>query len=258
MTPLRLAISVGAVIAVTACAALGVPVLRFQAAVPPPNPPILAAANGETISQRAFERDSGWNDTYSTGSRLYEENCAGCHGDTGQGEFGLPLNLQSFLIIADSGYLIRSMQFGRPIRGMPSFAEDFTPEDMRAVAAFIKSWQYQPSRELPDASSKGNAENGEALFGGLCIGCHGLEGEGGPEAGGGHVIGATSGIGGPALADEGFLKSATDEYIKATLMFGRVGTPMGAYLKGRQGFVELREYEIDDIVAYLRSREPKD
>lgn len=258
MTRLRATSLAAAVITVLTAAVLGIPALRVQAADPPPKPPILVAANGETISQRAFERDSAWNDTYSTGSRLYEENCAGCHGEMGQGEFGLPLNLQSFLIIADSGYLIRSMQFGRPIRGMPSFTDVFSPQEMRAVAAFIKSWQYQPSRELPDASNKGNAENGAALFGGLCIGCHGLKGEGGPEAGGGHVIGATSGIGGPALADEGFLKSATDEYIKATLMFGRVGTPMGAYLKGRQGFVELREYEIDDIVAYLRSREPKD
>ena len=70
---------------------------------------------------------------------------------------------------------------------------------------------------------------------------------------GGHVIGAVSGIGGPALADQGFLKSATDSYIKATLMYGRIGTPMGAYLKGRQGFVELYEPEIDNIIAYLRS-----
>lgn len=258
MRPLRTTFLVAAVITVSACAALGVPPLRFQAPVPPQNAPILVAANGETVSQRVFERDSAWNDTYSTGSALYEENCSACHGEMGQGEFGLPLNLQSFLTIADTGYLIRSMEFGRPIRGMPSFAEDFSPKDMHAVAAFIKSWQYQPSRELPDASNKGDAGNGKVLFGGLCIGCHGLDGEGGPEAGGGHVIGATSGIGGPALTDAGFLKSATDEYIKATLMFGRVGTPMGAYLKGRQGFVELREYEIDDIVAYLRSREPKD
>ncbi len=82
--------------------------------------------------------------------------------------------------------------------------------------------------------------------------------QGGPNAGGGHVIGAVSGIGGPALADPGFLKSATDSYSKATLMYGRVGTPMGAYLKGRQGFVELYEQEIDDIVTYLRSLEEKE
>lgn len=212
------------------------------------------AQPGAPVSQQPFVRDGAWNTTYSTGLTLYEENCGGCHGERGRGDVGLPLNLQSFLVIADTGYLIRSMQYGRPIRGMPAFAEDLKPAQMRAIAAYIKSWQFQPSLELPP-SKNGNADNGQALFKGLCTGCHGLDGKGGPKAGGGHVIGAVSGIGGPALADPGFLKSATDGYIKATLMYGRIGTPMGAYLKGRQGFVELREYEIDDIVAYLRSLE---
>lgn len=211
------------------------------------------AQNGSPVSQTPFLRDSGWNRNYSRGHLLFAENCAACHGERGRGGLGLPLNLQSFLVLADEGYLIRSMKFGRPIRGMPSFTEDLTPADMRAIALYIKSWQYQPSVELLAGPVNGNAGEGEALFKGLCTGCHGLDGKGGPIAGGGHVIGAVSGIGGPALADQGFLKSATDGYIKATLMFGRIGTPMGAYLKGRQGFVELREWEIDDIVAYLRS-----
>ncbi len=215
------------------------------------------ARNGIPVSQRAFDRDGAWNNNYSTGRALFEENCSGCHGEHGRGGLGLPLNLQSFLIIADTGYLIRSMRHGRPLREMPAFENELTPAQMRAIALYIKSWQYQPSMQLP-AVAKGDIVEGKALFSGLCAGCHGIGGKGGPIAGGGHVIGAVSGIGGPALADPGFLKSATDRYIKATLMFGRVGTPMGAYLKGRQGFVELRESEIDSIVAYLRSLQPKD
>jgi cytochrome c oxidase cbb3-type subunit 3 len=149
------------------------------------------------------------------------------------------------------------MRHGRPIGDMPAFEDELSPAEMRVIALYIKSWQFQPSRELP-AVGKGDVVEGRALFDGLCTGCHGIGGKGGPIAGGGHVIGAVSGIGGPALADPGFLKSATDRYIKATLMFGRVGTPMGAYLKDLQGFVELRESEIDSIVAYLRSLQPKD
>jgi cytochrome c oxidase cbb3-type subunit 3 len=209
------------------------------------------------VSQRVFDRDSGWNVTYSRGRALFEEKCAACHGEQGKGGFGLPLNLQSFLIIADIGYLVRSMRYGRPIRNMPSFEGELKRADMRAIAYYIKSWQYQPSVELPKTPGNGDVVVGKALFDGLCTGCHGLDGKGGPVAGGGHVIGAVSGIGGPALTDPGFLKSATDRYIKATLMMGRVGTPMGAYLKGRQGFVELRESEIDSIVAYIRTLQPK-
>ncbi len=210
------------------------------------------------VSQQPFARDSGMNDRYSKGAELFEENCSGCHGEQGRGGLGLPLNLQSFLRIADTGYLIRSMLNGRPIREMPSFDGVLEPAEMRDIALFIKSWQYQPSLELPPGPITGDLDEGRELFKGLCTGCHGLNGQGGPIAGGGHVIGAVSGIGGPALADPGFLKSATDGYIKATLMSGRTGTPMGAYLKGRQGFVELRETEIDSIIVYLRSLESKE
>ncbi len=211
------------------------------------------------VSQQPYARDGGWNETYSRGFELFAEHCAACHGETGRGDYGLPLNLQSFLVIADTDYLIRSMRYGRPVRGMPAFADEGLSEaDMRAVAFYVKSWQYEPSLELPAGSIDGDVEEGGALFQGLCTGCHGLDGMGGPNAGGGHVIGAVSGIGGPALADPGFLRSASDGYIKATLMYGRIGTPMGAYLKGRQGFVELHESEIDSIVAYLRSLEPRE
>ncbi len=216
------------------------------------------AQNSAPVSQEVFARNSGWNEVYSQGQELFAENCSACHGETGTGGLGLPLNLQSFLVIADKGYLIRSMIHGRETRGMPSFRDELTPPQMEAVALFIKSWQYQPSLDLPRAPMNGDPDDGATLFRGLCAGCHGLQGRGGPKAGGGPVIGAVSGIGGPALADQGFLKSATDSYIKATLMYGRIGTPMGAYLKGRQGFVELREYEIDNIVAYLRSLESKE
>lgn len=216
----------------------------------------LATAQGLVeVSQRPFDMDSGWNGTYSNGSALFEENCSACHGPSGEGGYGLPLNLQSFLTIADIGYLIRSMEYGRPWRGMPQFTDFLSDEEIRDIALYIKSWQYQPSFDLPNGPLTGDLEEGELLFNGLCTGCHGLGGRGGPEVGGGHVIGAVSGFGGPALTDPGFMKSATDSYIKATLMYGRVGTPMGAYLKGRQGFVELRETEIDSIVVYLRSLE---
>ena len=222
-----------------------------------PSPPAGAQDNGH-VSQRPFDTDGGWNANYSLGADLFDGNCAACHGGIGEGGYGLPLNLQSFLKIADTGYLIRSMRYGRSVRGMPAFEDMLTADEMKAIALYIKSWQYQPNLELPAEPITGDLDTGRELFNGLCTGCHGTDGMGGPEAGGGHVIGAVSGFGGPALADPDFLKSATDGYIKATLMYGRVGTPMGAYLKGLQGFVELREDEIDSIIVYLRSLESEE
>ena len=109
---------------VFSCAVLVLSILSASASM---------AQNGTPVSQRVFDRDSAWNNNYSTGRALFEEHCSGCHGEHGRGGLGLPLNLQSFLIIADTGYLIRSMRYGRPIRKMPAFDKDLTPKQMRAM-----------------------------------------------------------------------------------------------------------------------------
>lgn len=203
-----------------------------------------------------FSRDVGWNDTYSKGLSLFQDNCAVCHGDNGQGDTGLPLNLQSFLTIAPLEYIVRTINAGRPVHEMPSFKDELTPQEIKEIAMFVKSWQYSPSLPVEEGAVKGNRENGKELFQGICVGCHGLKGEGGPEAGVGRVTESMKGFPGPALADPGFQKSATDGFVKASLMYGRKGTPMVAFLKGGQGMVELSEEEINDLVSFVRTMEP--
>lgn len=205
-----------------------------------------------------FQRDPRWNDAYSKGQRLYLKNCAACHGRDGEGGLGLPLNLQSFLVVAPENYIKKSILYGRPGRLMPAFEKMLKPEEVEAIVSFVRSWQFQEGVPVKKGPVKGDPENGRSLFQGICTGCHGLNGEGGPAGlGGAHITSTITAARGPALNNQGFLKSATDGYIKATLMYGRVGTPMGAYLKGRQGFVELTEQEINDIVAFIRSWEKR-
>ena len=206
----------------------------------------------------AFERDSRWNTAYSEGRSLYLKHCAACHGKDGEGGVGLPLNLQSFLTVAPPGYIRRSVFYGRLPRPMIAFAAILKKEEIESIATYVRSWQVQDYRDIDVKRVAGSVSNGKLLFDGICSGCHGRDGVGGPQVGGGHVTSAIAGYTGPSLNNQGFLKSATDGYIKATLMYGRVGTPMGAYLKGRQGFVELREEEINDIVVYIRSWEKQD
>jgi cytochrome c oxidase cbb3-type subunit 3 len=200
-------------------------------------------------------RDSRWDASYSMGQKLYATHCAACHGKNGEGGVGLPLNLQSFLSVAPEGYIKRSIYYGRLPRQMISFGTFLKKDQIEAIATYVRSWQVSDYKGLDVKTVKGSAANGKKLFNGMCIGCHGLDGLGGPQVGGGHVTNAVAGYAGPALNNQGFLKSATDGYIKATLMSGRVGTPMGSYLKGKQGFVELQEEEINDLVAYIRTWE---
>ncbi|MFQ5847260.1 MAG: c-type cytochrome [Candidatus Methylomirabilales bacterium] len=206
----------------------------------------------------AFERDSRWNTSYSEGRALYLKYCSACHGTDGEGRIGLPLNLQSFLTVAPPGYIRRSIFYGRLPRQMTPFGTILSKKEIEAIATYVRGWQVQDYKGIDVRRVAGSVSNGKLLFNGICSGCHGRDGVGGPQVGGGHVTSAIAGYAGPSLNNQGFLKSATDGYIKATLMYGRVGTPMGAYLKGRQGFVELSEEEINDIVAYIRSWERQD
>lgn len=206
----------------------------------------------------AFERDSRWNTSYSEGRSLFLKHCAACHGMEGEGAIGLPLNLQSFLSVAPPGYIRRSIFYGRLPKQMIPFGTILKKEEIESIASYVRSWQVQDYKGIDVKRIAGSKSNGKQLFDGICSGCHGTDGLGGPLVGGGHVTNAIAGFSGPALNNQGFLKSATDGYIKATLMYGRVGTPMGAYLKGKQGFVELSEEEINDIVAYIRSWQKRD
>ncbi len=199
------------------------------------------------------DRDTAWNDAYSQGMALYNKNCTACHGMNGEGGIGLPLNLQSYLVISPLEYIIKTIKYGRPGRLMPSFEMIFSEKQIKAIAYYVKSWQIEESKELQEGPVQGSRENGKALYDGICSQCHGFDGKGQEFPALGKVVIGFTGHSAPALNNEGFLKSASDGFIKATLIHGRVGTPMTAFLKGKQGFVEITEEDIDDIVTYIRS-----
>lgn len=58
----------------------------------------------------------------------------------------------------------------------------------------------------------------------------------------------------PSLINQTFLESASDQYIKQSILRGRPGTSMPAYGKKLGG--PLEESAIDGIVAYIRSQGP--
>ncbi|HKJ71323.1 MAG TPA: c-type cytochrome [Gammaproteobacteria bacterium] len=185
------------------------------------------------------------------GKALFQEHCAICHGEQGKGGIGLPLHLEDFLRIADRDYLLATMTHGRPGRVMPSFQHILEPAERVRIADFIEGWQQGPEADMPTVG-KGDPERGAQLFQANCSRCHGFKGQGGtqPRAAPGH-IGSDRKVVPPALNNSGFLASASDAFIKATLMRGREGTPMAAF--GREE--ELTDQQLDDLVAFIRSWE---
>ena len=84
----------------------------------------------------------------------------------------------------------------------------------------------------------GSPTKGKVLFKGMCASCHGWKGEG---------------IHGPALNNQEFLNAATNGFLQGTIAQGRTDTAMRSWAKGAQGYSELNEIEINDIISYIRT-----
>ncbi|HEA26766.1 MAG TPA: c-type cytochrome [Ectothiorhodospiraceae bacterium] len=185
------------------------------------------------------------------GARLYELNCSACHGLNGEGGVGVPLALPAFLNSVDDHFLFTTIREGRAGRVMPAHPS-LSDAQVKAIISHLREWVPDEQRKTIESYTKvkGDPVRGKVLYGGYCSRCHGENG------GGGHGTGVTFSrprelaIMPPALNNPGFLKAASDQMIKRTLMEGRKGTPMRSYLT-----LGLNEQNIDDIVSYVRSFE---
>jgi rhodanese-related sulfurtransferase/mono/diheme cytochrome c family protein len=88
-------------------------------------------------------------------------------------------------------------------------------------------------KPISDTPVVGDPISGAEQYKTHCAECHGERGEGGS---------------GTALANPVFLATASDAFIRHTVANGRDGTPMLAFTE------RLSETQIDDVVAFLRSR----
>src|SRR6267142_5648144 len=74
---------------------------------------------------------------------LYQQNCAGCHGEQGRGGAAIALNSPVYLEIADDATIRRVTAQGVPGTAMPAFAQSsggmLTAEQINALVAGIRS-----------------------------------------------------------------------------------------------------------------------
>lgn len=187
----------------------------------------------------------------SEGALLFARNCAVCHGDHGEGGVGVPLSLASFQSSVSDHYLQQTIRLGRPGRVMPAFSH-LSAAEIDSIVEHLRSWHDGPRPTFDPSPVVGDAVHGRQLFGEHCAACHGADGRGGKGTGVTLSRPRDLPIIAPALNNSGFLGSATDRMIRATLEKGREGTPMVSFLK--QG---LSETDLNDVVAYLRSLQPQ-
>lgn len=186
-----------------------------------------------------------------SGKKIFSQTCVACHQVDGVGKSGFAprLNSPDFLGLANDSFIRQTILEGRPGTAMmPYKVMPNVAENVDDVVAYIRSWQneYANFKDYETDWTKkvsGNLSAGKTSFRTYCASCHGPNG-------GGYADGGS----GPGIGLSGFLKVASDDYIKKTIEIGRAGTAMKPFGHGK-GLANISEDEIKNIVVYLRSLE---
>jgi cytochrome c oxidase cbb3-type subunit I/II len=246
--------------------------LSLQAAAPPDQsdgwdlrwmigPPIAApkAPPAQTPKLRALGRS------------LFEQRCAGCHGEKGDGlgphAARLVVRPTNFTL---GVYKLRSTPTGsiptdgdlfatltRGIHGTPMLPWTALSEEERWALVFqlkslsVRFREERPARPIsvptPPKEDRQLRERGAALYGKLlCAHCHGEEGLGNGIVARAYDRTASQKVRVRDFTRGRFIRGAEMEDLYLTLRTGLEGTPMGAY-------DTLRDDEIWALAAYVRS-----
>jgi len=163
----------------------------------------------ERLASMPVEELPGSAQAMRIGQRLYEDNCALCHGQAAQGGYGFPNLVDDDWLYGDSGETIRaSLVNGR--RGqMPAWGDALGAQGVRAVTEYVMELS---SQENVNASL---ASQGKALYNASCVACHQENGTG------------NQALGAPNLTDDIWLYQIPGETVRSSVQFtlnnGRAG-----------------------------------
>lgn len=155
----------------------------------------------------------------AAGKRVFDAQCAWCHGTDGSGGMGPSLQRSTLRHAANDAGLIDILRGGIPGTEMPGFPVSLTDRTAWQTAAYVRSLGRGAARPLP-----GDARRGAALYESSgCAACHVVAGKGtllGPEL---TSIGA---LRGPAHLRESLVKPAATHppgylVVQATTKTGR-------------------------------------
>jgi cytochrome c oxidase cbb3-type subunit 3 len=180
---------------------------------------------------------------------LFKENCSGCHGADGGGGASIPLANPVYLAVVDKNAMRKIVANGVRGTSMPAFAQSagglLTDEQIDAITrGMFSRWGRKDilngsTAPFYAASTPGNAERGEIVFGTYCAACHGSKAQGGPK--------------GSAIANDSFLALVSDQGLRTIVITGRpdLGAPDW---RGNVPGKPMSDQEITDVVAWLASR----
>lgn len=183
----------------------------------------------------------------SDGQAAYIRYCAACHGADGRSDEGMLTtpNLANpvLLALASDDFLFESIRRGRPGENgrdqpgtkMSVYGADLggpiQADEIHRIVAFIRGWQTEPTIELDDAyRADADAVAGGERYARECALCHGGDGWGELA---------------PRLAGDTFQATASDDFIRQSILRGRPGTRMPAF--------DYTDQEVDEVIAFVRT-----
>jgi cytochrome c oxidase, cbb3-type, subunit III len=194
------------------------------------------AAIKTAIAEKSLEDivkdDSLYRFARAAGEAAFKVNCVQCHGTGAQGFPGYPnLNDDDWLWGGTIQDIYQTISHGirynsdpdTRVSEMPAFGEMLTGQEIRGIAAYVKSLSGEPSNPAL-------AEAGKQLFVDNCASCHGEDGRGDQT------------VGAPNLVDAIWLYGATEADIAAQIRKPKHGV-MPAW-HARLGDVTVRELAV--------------
>lgn len=174
------------------------------------------------------------------GRAAYQTYCALCHGDVGEGyraDAANALNSPHFGAAASDAFQRDGIVRGRPGTPMSAWGKAYggplSDEQVDHVVQYLRTLQGTPPFDLSQVTvGPGKAARGQAVYNVECASCHGDKGQGKTYM---------------SIANPEFLATASDAFLRASIVHGRPGTPMPAYQS------TLTQQAIDDLVALVRS-----
>jgi putative heme-binding domain-containing protein len=175
----------------------------------------------------------------AAGHRIFDSQCAWCHGTAGTGGTGPDLHRATLRHAANDRELTTIVRNGIPGTEMPSFAIALTETMAWQTAAYVRSLGRARSRPLP-----GNAQHGATLYDSNgCAGCH--------------IVGGRGNALGPELTSIGALRGAP--YLRDALIKPEAAHPPGylVVMATTQAGAEIRGIRVNEDVFYVHVRDAR-
>jgi putative heme-binding domain-containing protein len=196
-----------------------------------------AAAAAQTRAPATRPLGAAMISDLSAGRRIFDAQCAWCHGAGGTGGTGPDLRRATLRHAANDATLVQIVKNGIPGTEMPSFAIALTDNMAWQIAAYVRSLGRTRSAPVP-----GNAQHGAQIYESTgCASCHVVDGRGG--------------IVGPELSAIGALRGAP--YLRDAIVTPAAAHPPG-YLVVRAVPAtgsEIRGIRVNEDVFWIHIRD---